>query len=157
MGASLQLQLPNPTAGPYLVPDLEVLTLLGTAAHLLVEALVDEAVELIRAVRAVIVVVAKQRLWDAFSVLAQEEGVVALVLCSGQRGKSSCKHEQPGSPTPPAPAPAGTWAAAAWVLGRLIRVVVAVELAIALPLAVAEAAAVGTAKLMGATGWVLCR
>lgn len=66
---------------PYLVPNLEVLTLLGAATQLLVEALVDEAVELVRAVGAVVVVVAEQRLGDAIPVLAEEEGVVALVFC----------------------------------------------------------------------------
>ena len=70
---------------PYLVADLEVLALLGAAAQLLVEALVDEAVELVGAVGAVVVVVAKQRLRDALPVLAHEEGVVAFALCSGMR------------------------------------------------------------------------
>lgn len=56
----------------------------------------------------------------------------------------------------PSRSPAGTWAAAARVLGRLVGVVVAVELAVALPLPVAEAAAVGAAELVGAAGGVLC-
>lgn len=74
---------PSQPAGPYLVPNLEVLALLGTATQLLVETLIDEAVELVRAVCAVVVVVTKQSLRDALPVLAEEEGVVALVLCSG--------------------------------------------------------------------------
>lgn len=83
--------------GPYLVPDLEVLTLLGAAAQLLVEALVDEAVEFVGAVGAVVVVVAQQSLRDALPVLAHEEGIVAFALCRGVRG--SRQRQQWGSPT----------------------------------------------------------
>lgn len=83
--------------GPYLVPDLEVLTLLGAAAQLLVEALVDEAVEFVGAVGAVVVVVAQQSLRDALPVLAHEEGIVAFALCRGVRG--SRQRQRWGSPT----------------------------------------------------------
>lgn len=91
---------------PYLVPDLEVLALLGAAAQLLVETLVDEAVELVRAVRAVVVVIAEQRLRDALPVLAEEEGVVALVLCGEAAAVSSARGGRwPRSPARPPAVP----------------------------------------------------
>lgn len=65
---------------PNLVADLEIEALLGAAAQLLAQALVNEAVELVRAVLAVIVVVTQQGLVDAIAVLAKEEGIVAFLF-----------------------------------------------------------------------------
>ena len=70
---------------PYLEADLQVLTELGAAAQLAVDALVDEAVELVGAVATVVVVVAQQRLVDAVPVAAHVGRVVALLLCFNMR------------------------------------------------------------------------
>ena len=69
----------------YLEADLEVVAELGAAAQLAVQALVDEAVEFVRAVAAVVVAVAQQGLVQAFPVAAHERGLVALPLCKGKR------------------------------------------------------------------------
>lgn len=63
-----------------LVADLEVVAELRAAAQLAVEALVDEAVELVGAVAAVVVAVAQQRLVQAVAVAAHEGRVVARPL-----------------------------------------------------------------------------
>lgn len=91
-----------------------------------------------------------------FPFLQRKKESLHLFSAAGGRGGGSGQHEAAGQPCSPAVAPAGTWAAAAWVLGRLVRVVVAVELAVTLPLPVAEAAAVGAAELVGAAGGILC-
>ena len=56
----------------YLEANLEVIAELRAAAQLAVETLVDEAVELVRAVAAVIVAVAQQRLVQALPVTAHK-------------------------------------------------------------------------------------
>lgn len=56
----------------YLESDLEVVAELRAAAHLAVETLVDEAVELVRAVAAVVVAVAQQGFVQALAVVAHE-------------------------------------------------------------------------------------
>lgn len=66
--------------GGYLEADLEVVAELRAAAHLAVETLVDEAVELIGAVATVVVAVAQQRLVQALAVAAHEGRLVASPL-----------------------------------------------------------------------------
>lgn len=56
----------------YLKANLEVVTELRAATHLTVEALVDEAVEFIRAVTTVIVAVAQQSLVQTLAITAHE-------------------------------------------------------------------------------------
>lgn len=62
--------------------DLEVVTELRAAAQLTVETLVNEAVELIRAVPAVVVAIAKQSLVQALPVPTHEGRLVTLPLCN---------------------------------------------------------------------------
>ena len=67
--------------GAHLEADLEVFTLLAAAAELGAETLIDVAAPLIRAVAAVVLAVAKQRLGHAAPTAAQElRRGVALVL-----------------------------------------------------------------------------
>lgn len=56
----------------YLVANLEVITELRAATQLTVETLVDEAVEFIRAITTVIIVVAHQSLIQASAIMAHE-------------------------------------------------------------------------------------
>lgn len=63
-----------------LVADLEVVAELRAAAQLAVQALVDEAVQLVGAVAAVVVAVAQQGLIQAVAVEAGEGRVVARPL-----------------------------------------------------------------------------
>lgn len=63
-----------------LVADLEVVAELRAAAQLAVQALVDEAVQLVGAVAAVVVAVAQQGLVQAVAVEAREGRVVARPL-----------------------------------------------------------------------------
>lgn len=63
-----------------LVADLEVVAELRAAAQLAVEALVDEAVQLVGAVAAVVVAVTQQGLVQAVAVEAREGRVVARPL-----------------------------------------------------------------------------
>lgn len=56
----------------YLETNLEVITELRAATHLTVETLVDEAVELIRAVTTVIVAVTQQRFIQTLAITAHE-------------------------------------------------------------------------------------
>lgn len=120
------LQL-EPRATSALVADFQVLTLLGAATLLLVQALVDETVQLIRAITTVIIVVTEQIIGDALLIVAEVKCVIALAL----------------------------WARASLILGGFIRLVVAVKLAITLPQFVAQTAAVSTTELIGATSGVL--
>lgn len=60
-----------------LVADLEVVAELRASAQLAVEALVDEAVQLVGAVAAVVVAVAQQSLVQTVAVAAHEGRVVA--------------------------------------------------------------------------------
>lgn len=64
----------------YLESDLEVVAELRAAAHLAVETLVDEAVELVRAVAAVVVVVAQQGFVQALAVVAHEGRLITRPL-----------------------------------------------------------------------------
>lgn len=63
-----------------LVADLEVVAELRAAAQLAVEALVDEAVQLVGAVAAVVIAVTQQGLVQAVAVEAREGRVVARPL-----------------------------------------------------------------------------
>lgn len=63
-----------------LVADLEVVAELRAAAQLAVQALVDEAVQLVGAVAAVVVAVTQQGLVQAVAVEAREGRVVARSL-----------------------------------------------------------------------------
>lgn len=65
----------------YLKAYFQVFTELGAAAQLAVQALVNETVELIGAIAAVIFMVTKQCLVDAVSIIADVRGVVAFLLC----------------------------------------------------------------------------
>lgn len=65
---------------PNLVANFEVLTLLGAARLFLVQAFIDETVQLIRAIATVIVVVTKQTVGDALLVVAEIKGIIALAL-----------------------------------------------------------------------------
>lgn len=64
----------------YLESDLEVVAELRAAAHLAVETLVDEAVELVRAVAAVVVAVAQQGFVQALAVAAHEGRLITRPL-----------------------------------------------------------------------------
>lgn len=64
----------------YLEAYFQVLAELRAAAQFAVQAFVNEAVQLIRAVAAVVLVVAEQRLVHAVAVAAGVRGVVAFVL-----------------------------------------------------------------------------
>lgn len=68
----------------YLKPYFQVFTELGAATQFAVQALVNEAVELIRAVATVVFMVAEQRLVHAVSIIADVRGVIALLLCSAK-------------------------------------------------------------------------
>lgn len=92
-----------------------------------------------------------------FPFLQRKKESLHLFSAAGQTGGGTGQREAVGQPQSPAVVPTGTWAGAAWVLGRLVRVVVAVKLAVTFPLSVAEAPAVGTAELVGTTGGILCR
>ena len=65
----------------YLEAYFEVFTELRAAAQLAVQALVDEAVQLVGAVPAVVLMVAEQRLVDTVSIIAGVRGVIAFFLC----------------------------------------------------------------------------
>lgn len=75
---------PNFMLFTYLKPYFQVFTELGAATQFAVQALVNEAVELIRAVATVVFMVAEQRLVHAVSIIADVRGVVALLLCSAK-------------------------------------------------------------------------
>lgn len=139
------------SARPYLEAYFQVLAELRAAAQFAVQALVDEAVQLVGAVAAVVLAVAEQHLVDAIPVDAGVRGVVAFLLCGGTTDEVTVRRRRPGglggSHGP-------TWAAAARVLGGLVRPVVAVEVAVALPRTLDEAAAVGAAELFGPARWV---
>lgn len=64
----------------YLETNLEVVTQLRAAAHLAVETLVDEAVELIRAVTTVVVVVTQQSLIQTLAVTAHKGRLITRPL-----------------------------------------------------------------------------
>ena len=80
-----------PTRGTaHLEADLEVLAVLAAAAELAAETLVDVAAALVRAIAAVVLTVAKQRLGHAAPAAAQElRGGVALVLWGDGGGGSA--------------------------------------------------------------------
>lgn len=78
----------------YLEAYLEVLTELGAAAELAVQTLIDEAVELVSAVTAVIVPVTQQRLIDTVPVAASVHRVVTFLLCFGKRGRTDWRMGQ---------------------------------------------------------------
>lgn len=71
----------------YLEANFEVFTELGAATQFAVEALVNKAVELVRAVTAVVPMVAEQRLVDTVSIIAGVRGVVAFLLCAAKQRK----------------------------------------------------------------------
>lgn len=56
----------------YLVTNLEVITELRAPTHLTVETLIDEAVEFIRAVTAVIIAVTQQSFVQTLAIMAHE-------------------------------------------------------------------------------------
>lgn len=64
----------------YLEAYFEVLAELGASAHFAVQAFVNEAVQLIGAVAAVVLAVADQRLVNAVPVVAGVRGVVAFLF-----------------------------------------------------------------------------
>lgn len=68
------------TVSTYLEAYFQVFTELRAAAHFTVQALVDEAVQLIRAVAAVVLMVTQQRLIDTVSIFARVGRVVAFFL-----------------------------------------------------------------------------
>lgn len=82
--SALQVWQPPRWGGAHLEANLEVLALLAAATQLSAETLVDVAAPLIRAVTAVVLAVAKQRLSHTAPAAAQElRGGVALVLWGG--------------------------------------------------------------------------
>lgn len=72
----------NLIAFRYLEAYSEVLAELGAATQFAVQALVNEAAQLVRTVAAVVLVVTEQCLIDAVSIVAGKRGVVAFLLCS---------------------------------------------------------------------------
>lgn len=147
----------------YLKAYLQVLAVLAAATELAAETLVDVAPTFIRAVPAVVLAVAQQRLGHAAAAAAQElRRGVAFVLCGGRAGGrraqvSGGTRERGGGRGAGGGRPTRlTRAGAVRVLGGLVTLVVAVVLTVALPLAGAQAAPVGAAELVGAAGWVLC-
>lgn len=65
----------------YLEAYFKVFTELGAAAQFAVQALVDETVQLVGAVPAVVLMVTEQGLVDAVSIIAGVRCVVAFFLC----------------------------------------------------------------------------
>lgn len=70
----------------YLEAYLQVFAELRAATQFAVQALVDEAVQLVRAVTTVVLVVTEQRLIHTVSIVAGVRSVVAFLLCSIEAG-----------------------------------------------------------------------
>lgn len=66
----------------YLEAYLQILAELGAATQLAVQAFVNEAVQLIGAVTAVVLMVAEQRLIDTVSIIAGIGCVITFLFCS---------------------------------------------------------------------------
>lgn len=66
---------------PYLEAYFKVLTELGAATQFAIEALVNKTVQLIRAVATVVLMVTKQCIIEAVSIIAGILRVVAFLLC----------------------------------------------------------------------------
>lgn len=81
----------------YLEAYSEVLAELGAATQFAVQALVNEAAQLVGAVAAVVLVVTEQCLIDAVSIVAGKRCVVAFLLCSTNKrnGKQIMRKCQP--------------------------------------------------------------
>lgn len=87
----------NLIAFRYLEAYSEVLAELGAATQFAVQALINEAAQLVRAIAAVVLVVTEQCLIDAVSIVAGKRGVVAFLLCSVKKrhGKQIMRKCQP--------------------------------------------------------------
>lgn len=82
------------TVSTHLEAYFQVFTELRAAAHFTVQALVDEAVQLIRAVAAVVLMVTQQRLIDTVSIFARVGRVVAFFLWFMEEDKKITKKKR---------------------------------------------------------------